>query len=351
VSVLALLAAGCTDPEPEPGERIVAPEVTFAGGDSGWLEEVAFSPRESLLVTVTSDVSELRFFDTAKGSPDGAPLRTGMADTHDIAFTPDGRTLLVGGEAGAGAGKRAGVVEGGDVAGRKPKRAALRPGDSFITAVAAGPFGSRIATAGGDGGRTMVRIFDSETFELQTEWEAGHEQSIVELVFSPDGKWLATADHVGLGTSSVRLWDVRTGKQLGVAEEARVSGTLAFSPDGLRIAYPATYRIVTLEAPTLRMLKEVYVGEATEEVSGVAFTPDGRSLVGTGNSYGTVFLWDAATLDVVDWPAGVPGRTFANRRGAFHSLTPPTISADGRTLAASGKDANTSTYLWTLPRR
>ncbi|MEU4625872.1 hypothetical protein AB0G04_38600 [Actinoplanes sp. NPDC023801] len=348
MSALTLLAAGCTAPEPDAGERIVPPETVLAGGDE-WIHEVAFSPRDPLLVTVTSDLSELRFFDTAAGRQDGEPLQTDMTGSYDIAFTPDGRTLLVGGEGFDG--KRVGVVELWDVAARKRTRPSLRPDDKFVTAVAASPFGSRIATAGGDGGRTMVRVWDSATGKPGAQWEAGHEQAIAELAFSPDGKWLASAEHQGPGDSTLKLWEARTGKLIGVAEQAAVSGTLTFSADGRRIAYPSIYRIVTLEVPSMRMLGERYVGEATEKVTGVAFTPDGRTLVGTGESYGTVYVWDAATLDVIDWPAQVPGRTFTSRRGPFRRLTPPTISGDGRKLAASGTDGDTSTYIWTLPQR
>ncbi|WP_412739795.1 WD40 repeat domain-containing protein [Krasilnikovia sp. MM14-A1259] len=211
--------------------------------------------------------------------------------------------------------------------------------------MAVSPSGNEIATAGGDGGKSMVRIWNTATGKLQRQWRDDHPQSVRELVFSPGGQWLASADHHGPDDSSIRLWDVRTGRQLAFSQSANPTGTLAFSPDGHRLSFPSFSKIVMLEVPSLRKLDETIAGDAVEDVSGVAFTRDGRTLVGSGHTYGTFFLWDAATLDVIDWPARVPGRTFASRSGAFHPLTPPTISGDGRKLAAAG------TYVWSLPVR
>ncbi|WP_412739794.1 hypothetical protein [Krasilnikovia sp. MM14-A1259] len=113
VSALTLLAAGCTIPKPDSGERIVAPELTLAGG-AGWIHDVAFSPRAPLLATVTSARPELRFFDIGAGRQDGVPVRTDLTDAYDMAFTPDGGTLLVCGEGfdGPAGGPRGAVGRG-----------------------------------------------------------------------------------------------------------------------------------------------------------------------------------------------------------------------------------------------
>ena len=58
---------------------------------------------------------------------------------------------------------------------------------------------------------------------------SGHEQDVLSVTFSVDGKYLAT----GSGDTLVRIWDVKGGKLLHVLEghSAEVGG-LAFSPDG-----------------------------------------------------------------------------------------------------------------------
>jgi WD40 repeat protein len=58
----------------------------------------------------------------------------------------------------------------------------------------------------------------------------GHEEAIKSVVFSPDGKRLAS----GSLDSTVRVWDVETGKQLGLPLQGHTGGvcSVAFSPDG-----------------------------------------------------------------------------------------------------------------------
>jgi len=58
----------------------------------------------------------------------------------------------------------------------------------------------------------------------------GHRRSVIEdLAFSADGELLASADE-----ADVRVWNVRTGKAIGVARIGTYC--VAFSPDGKRLA-------------------------------------------------------------------------------------------------------------------
>ena len=61
----------------------------------------------------------------------------------------------------------------------------------------------------------------------------GHESGCRCVAFSPDGKLLAA----GEGGKTVRLWDVATGKEVGVLRGfAGAVWAVAFSPDGTRLA-------------------------------------------------------------------------------------------------------------------
>jgi WD40 repeat protein len=66
----------------------------------------------------------------------------------------------------------------------------------------------------------------------------GHQSSVAEAAWSPDGRLLATGDrrgnfHEPTSDQAVRLWDVVTGKELAVFTDVRANVTaLAFAPDG-----------------------------------------------------------------------------------------------------------------------
>jgi WD40 repeat protein len=133
------------------------------------------------------------------------------------------------------------------------------------------------------------------------------------MLFSPDGKLLATAHH----DRKVRLWDVATGKQLRQLEE-QVS-LLAFSRDGKSLATAGT---------TLK-LWDVTTGQAQATLSAngagsftsLIFAPDGSRLA--AGTQEEIIVWDLATSKLLrKWPSR------NNYRLAF--------SRDGSTLASSG---------------
>jgi WD40 repeat protein len=66
-----------------------------------------------------------------------------------------------------------------------------------------------------------------------------YSHSVVSLVFSPDGKRLATAGGEGDSArgSGVKLWDMVTGREtITLSDSSAAVSSLAFSPDGARLA-------------------------------------------------------------------------------------------------------------------
>jgi WD40 repeat protein len=74
-----------------------------------------------------------------------------------------------------------------------------------------------------------------QLIELATGREAArlkHEGEVCDLVFSRDGKWLAT----GSRDHTARIWELPHGREAGRLEHPNDVLRVAFSPDGSRLA-------------------------------------------------------------------------------------------------------------------
>jgi RNA polymerase sigma factor (sigma-70 family) len=169
--------------------------------------------------------------------------------------------------------------------------------------------------------------------------------------FSPDGKLFAT----GLSSSNARLWDAKTGKlllemPLAAPSKPNYGGspvtTLAFAPDGKRLAFGGYWSpsvclwdlaagklMHTFDSWADGWEKKAFV----EEGPTLAFTPDGRSLVG-GAKDGSVRLWDVET-----------GREQARLTVSDKAVLGMGLSADGRALLTA--DHYGAVHLWDLDAR
>jgi WD40 repeat protein len=125
---------------------------------------------------------------------------------------------------------------------------------------------------------------------------------VMHLAYSPDGKRLATA-----GLTSLTLWDLEKGGVLSELESSVSYGNLAFSPDGKLLA-SFNYKNLTLwDTSSGQVVRQL--SENKETVHFVAFSPDGRLLVAVNNVRKEVVLWDVAT--------GQPARTIPQVSGTL----------------------------------
>ena len=136
----------------------------------------------------------MRLWDATTGRPLTKPLNGQNGQGDSLAFSPDGKTLAVGGFGGA---VQLWRLPGGTLAGTLP------PGNTGpIDAVAFSPDGATLVTGSAHG---TVQLWDVATRQPVGDPLQGQDAPALSVAFNPRGTLLAS----GSGHGSVRLWDVR----------------------------------------------------------------------------------------------------------------------------------------------
>lgn len=163
-----------------------------------------------------------------------------------------------------------------------------------------------------------MRLWDVATRNQLRTFE-GHTDWIRSVVFSPNGRLALSGSDDG----TLRLWDVETGAQVRTFEGYENDiNSVAFSPDGrLALSGSADSTVQLWDVETGTQVRK-FVGHESD-VWSVAFSPDGQ-LALSGSADSTLRLWDVET--------GEQLRTFAGHESDVWSVA---FSPDGQ-LALSG---------------
>jgi len=153
----------------------------------------------------------------------------------------------------------------------------------------------------------------------------GHSNWIKSLVFSPDGKTLAS----GSNDNTIKLWSLDGMMLKTLSGHSGAVWSLVFSPDGKTLASGSSDKTIKLWSLDGKMLKTL--SGHSGAVWSLVFSPDGKTLA-SGSGDNTIKLW---SLD------GMMLKTLSGHSGAVLSLV---FSPDGKTLA-SGSGDNT-VILW-----
>jgi RNA polymerase sigma factor (sigma-70 family) len=185
------------------------------------LVSVVLSPDGELVAAADPGKKKVKLWNARTGALEQT-LDTGEAQPWSIAFSPDSKSLVIGGQAGVS----------GQIQLWEARTGTLRhvsKQDSYVNSVAFSANGEQFASGGGG---DRIQLWDAHTGELVHSLR-GLGSGTRRVAFSPDGKTVAAGGKDG----KVRLWDVKTGNPRAALEGHRAEVySVAFSPDGKRLA-------------------------------------------------------------------------------------------------------------------
>ena len=325
--------------------------------------DVAFSPDSTIIACATHNQSVV-LWDVAASVPiDTLPHFSGGVHSF-VAYSPDGKTITVGGNFGvvsiwdANTGNRIHTLGEHLIYTTK------------VYGITYSPDSQTVVSGCIDG---TVRFYNTATGALK-HTITGHSNAIRTLAYSPDGNTLAVGGDESIRTAG--LWDVATHTYKHSLEKVSTGfpwwgvDSLAFSPDGTTIAGAHYNKVWVWDAKTHKT-KHIFDGhnhhdvayspDGTTFISGqtVAFSPDGTKIVSppisemaaatlrdveTGRSIKSFRIFDDFTSDkaLIVWDVetqrAVDMLPFADEY--VHDIA---YSPDGIMVAAA---IGSSVYLW-----
>lgn len=285
----------------------------------------AFSPDGKALVQWTGYKTGMRRWDLTCGKLQMPLIPNTKMIIGCFALSPDGRTLALGGR------RTTRPVRLLDLATGKEKAVLTLDKPVDMRCLAFAPDGKTLAAGRDDAGEAI--LWDLATHKVRAILR-GHRRQVLALAFSPNSRILATS----CLNPDILLWQVDTGKPWGrLTWTARVVADLdsrwqlAFTPDGKTLIGAGLRGHMNLWDLATGKVTRLYYRH--ENIHGLALSPDGRTLAFVDDY--TIYLFDMLTHE---------------KRAVFESHMPKrhceplAFSPDGRTLKAGRFDDYTTLF-------
>ena len=264
-------------------------QVAVLQADSVTAETAAFSPDGSTVVT-GGDNGIARVWDAASGR-EIAHLAAGHGTVQTARFSPDGQSLALGFKDGTVAltDRSLGAV-----------REVLRVRGTAVESVAFSRDGARLAVALGDGTIRVIGADGGGPVQLLR----GHTGPVLGVDISGDGSRIVSAGHDG----SVRLWDASTGRGHVLYSGQSQETDVRFSPDGgLILAVGSDGSMRLWNSRTGAPVRHDQV--SPRELDDAAFSPDGSRYAVSGKD-GVIRVYGVAGGPPVALVRGQLSRVF-----------------------------------------
>jgi WD40 repeat protein len=285
-------------------------------GHSNSIRCVAFAPDSKTIATASHEGISLWELATGREIWRRECARGGWF--FGVAFAPDGKSLACG-----GSDESIHIWDAGT--GRELRQ--IKTAESQVFQVAFAPDGKSLFS----GGYFLVAIWDATTGRLirqvgmvppLDELEPGRNPPVSRLCVSGDGE-LVTAQVKG----RLRLWETRTGKELGDPLGLPRVGKPAFAPDGkMLLCNPREWPLLgRWDLGAVGKTRNLWAVDPFG-CSSFSFGPTGR-VVASACKGDRVVLWDVLTGD--------EQRTF---RAGKHEVSDAIFSPDGRVVVSYGSE-------------
>ncbi|MEK0194662.1 WD40 repeat domain-containing protein [Microcoleus anatoxicus] len=192
---------------------------------------IAFTPDSEILISGSQDKT-IFFWDVKSSFRRGEPIKEFASEIRAIAVSPDEYSYIFV------IGDSEGNIQSWNWNSRKKIKSFPAQGSSNglpINSLAFSPDG-RILVSGGDD--NSIKLWDVSGAE---ELKSGkHSARVRTVAFSPDGKLIASGDDSGI----IKIWDVKTMANVLLPRHDNAVTSLAFSPDGKTLASGSKDRTV-----------------------------------------------------------------------------------------------------------
>ena len=205
------------------------------------------------------------------------------------------------------------------------ERNSLEGHSNSVRSVVFSPDGKTLASASSD---NTIKLWHLET-QKPIATLIGHSNLVNSVAFSFDGLILASASD----DNTIKLWHLETQKRIAtLTGHSDLVNSVAFSPDSKTLASASDDK--TIKLWHLETQKLITTLRHSNEVRSVAFSPDGKTLASTSDDH-TIKLWPLQSQ-----------KPIATLTGHSSKVNSVAFSPDGLTLASVSSDKTIK--LWHL---